>query len=82
MTRYARQGFTPEVLRYLLYKQSAGPSASPARRLRRRAGGFGRSAVFPGRVEVDVLRKLKERIHDMYWKHGRITAQVLSDDFA
>ncbi|MGJ7509850.1 RNA-binding protein [Variovorax sp. GT1P44] len=33
-------------------------------------------------VQPEGLRKLKERIHDMYWKKGRLTARVLSDDFA
>ncbi|MDM0117928.1 RNA-binding protein [Variovorax sp. J22R133] len=33
-------------------------------------------------VSPEVLHKLKERIHDMYWKNGRIVAQILSDDFA
>jgi len=33
-------------------------------------------------VDTEVLRKLKERIHDMFWKGGRITAMVLSDGFA
>ena len=31
---------------------------------------------------VEGLRILKERIHDMYWKKGRLIAQVLHDDFA
>jgi hypothetical protein len=29
---------------------------------------------------VEGLRKLKERIHDMYWHKGRLIAQVLHDD--
>lgn len=33
-------------------------------------------------VHPDGLHKLKERIHDMFWKKGRISAQILSDDFA
>ncbi|MDM0110865.1 RNA-binding protein [Variovorax sp. J22R133] len=33
-------------------------------------------------VSPEVLHKLKERIHDMYWKKGRLVAQVLSDDRA
>ena len=33
-------------------------------------------------VSPEVLHKLKERIHDLYWKKGRIVAQVLSDDRA
>ena len=33
-------------------------------------------------VQPEGLRKQKERIHDMYWKKGRITAQIMSDDFA
>ena len=27
------------------------------------------------------LRKLKERIHNIFWKKGRINVQILSDDF-
>lgn len=33
-------------------------------------------------VHPDGLHKLKERIHNMYWRKGRINAQILSDDFA
>jgi hypothetical protein len=33
-------------------------------------------------VHPDALHKVKERIHNMYWKKGRIVAQILSDDFA
>lgn len=33
-------------------------------------------------VHPEALHKVKERIHDMYWKKGRLTAQILSDDFA
>jgi hypothetical protein len=33
-------------------------------------------------VHPEVLRKLKEKIHDMYWRKGRLSAQILSDDFA
>jgi hypothetical protein len=33
-------------------------------------------------VHPEGLRKLEERIHDMFWKTGRINAQILSDDSA
>ena len=33
-------------------------------------------------VHPEGLKKVKERIHDMFWKTGRLTVQVLSDDFA
>ncbi|MEJ8850871.1 RNA-binding protein [Variovorax rhizosphaerae] len=35
---------------------------------------------FPN-VDAEALRGLKERIHDMYWRKGRIVAQVLKDDY-
>lgn len=33
-------------------------------------------------VHPEALHKVKERIHDMFWKKGRLSAQLLSDDFA
>jgi hypothetical protein len=35
-----------------------------------------------GGATADGLRTLQGRIHDMYWKKGRLNAQVLHDDFA
>ncbi|WP_213959290.1 MULTISPECIES: RNA-binding protein [unclassified Variovorax] len=37
--------------------------------------------IFEG-VPAEGLRLLQARIHDMYWKKGRLTAQVVHDDFA
>ncbi|MEJ8852685.1 RNA-binding protein [Variovorax rhizosphaerae] len=33
-------------------------------------------------VDADALRNPRERIHDLYWRKGRIVAQMLKDDFA
>jgi hypothetical protein len=34
------------------------------------------------KVDVEVLHKLQERIHNMFWHNRRITAQVVQDRFA
>jgi len=33
-------------------------------------------------VHPEALHKVKERVHNMFWKKGRISAQILNDDFA
>ena len=33
-------------------------------------------------VDVEVLHKLQERIHNLFWHHHRITAQVVRDRFS
>jgi hypothetical protein len=33
-------------------------------------------------VRPEGLRKLKERIHNIFWKKGRIGVLILSDDYA
>ena len=43
--------------------------------------GPGVLLTFKG-VHPEALHKVKERIHDMFWKKGRLSAQILSDDFA
>ena len=34
------------------------------------------------KVEPEALRKPKERVHNLYWKKGLVSAQILRDDFA
>ncbi|MEJ8857301.1 RNA-binding protein [Variovorax robiniae] len=36
---------------------------------------------FPN-VNAEALRHPKDRIHDLYWRKGRIVAQILRDDMA
>jgi len=33
-------------------------------------------------LDAEALRNPKEHIHDLYWRKGRIVAQILKDDFA
>jgi hypothetical protein len=37
--------------------------------------------TFPN-VPAEALRHAKERVHDLYWRKGRVVAQILKDDYA